>query len=98
MGYLEDHICLCLGKRLESPPQMPPELLRLFTRAEERESSYRNGWRVWEAPASENYHRGTLWIAEVDRWLATERAKLQEAGHQLQLHPRGLLLRAGTGF
>ena len=90
MGYLEDHICLCLGKRLESPPQMPPELLRLFTRAEERESSYRNGWRVWEAPASENYHRGTLWIAEVDRWLATERAKLQEAGHQLEpLWPDG---------
>lgn len=90
MAYLEEQISLWLGKRLEQPPTMPDELVRLFTRAEERESSYRNGWRVWEAPASENYHRGALWVAEVDRWLAAERAKLEAAGHQLEpLWPDG---------
>lgn len=90
MGYLEDQISLWLGARLEQPPAMPQELVRLFTRAEERESSYRNGWRVWEAPASENYHRGKLWVAEVDRWLAIERAKLAQAGHRLEpLWPEG---------
>lgn len=77
MGYLEDQIRLWLGKNLSEPPLMPEPLARLFLRQEERESSYRNGWRVWEAPASDNYHRGTLWTAEVDRWLVEQRGLLQ---------------------
>lgn len=90
MGYLEQQIALWLGVELTTPPAMPPELVRLFTRTEEQESSYRNGWRVWEAPASDNYHRGKLWVAEVDRWVAQERAKLEQAGHRLEpLWPEG---------
>lgn len=92
MGYLEDQICLWLGVKLADPPAMPPELARLFLRQEERESGYRNGWRVWEAPASDNYHRGKLWVAEVDRWLTEQRARLREAGHRLEpLWPEGKL-------
>ena len=69
---------------------MPDDLARLFLRTEERESSYRNGWGVWEAPASENYHRGKLWVAEVDRWLVQERARLVGQGHTLEpLWPEG---------
>lgn len=90
VDYLDEQIALWLGKRLESPPKMPEELRRLFLRTEERESSYRNGWRVWEAPASENYHRGKLWVAEVDRWLCEERYKLSKAGVALEpLWPEG---------
>lgn len=89
-AYLQAQVALWLGKRLASPPQMPERLQRLFLRAEERESSYRNGWRVWEAPASENYHRGTLWVAEVDRWLRQERERLVAAGERLEpLWPEG---------
>lgn len=90
MEYLQDQVCLWLGKNLADPPPLPPQLARLFLRQEERENSYRNGWRVWEAPVSENYHRGQLWVPEVDRWAATERQRLIEAGETLEpLWPDG---------
>jgi hypothetical protein len=90
MEYLQRQIRLWLGKNLDSPPEMPPGLARLFLREEERQSPYRNGWGVWEAPASENYQRGTLWQAEVDRWLREQRAQLSQAGHLLEpLWPQG---------
>jgi hypothetical protein len=90
VGYLKDQTCLWLGAKLAEPPELPADLARLFLRSEERESSYRNGWKVWEAPASDNYHRGKLWVAEVDRWLAQERASLLGAGHSLEpLWPEG---------
>ncbi|MCA9793793.1 MAG: hypothetical protein KC910_18410 [Candidatus Eremiobacteraeota bacterium] len=90
MSYLDGQMRLWLGKNLAQPPTLPDELARLFLRDEERERSYRNGWRVWEAPCSENYQRGKLWIAEVDRWLATQRQALLEAGETLEpLWPEG---------
>jgi hypothetical protein len=90
MEYLQQQTRLWLGMNLGDPPEVPGRLAELFLRSEERESSYRNGWRVWEAPASNNYHRGKLWEAELDRWLSQERRKLEDAGHQLEpLWPSG---------
>lgn len=90
MEYLEQQIRLWLGQNLPHPPAMPAELARLFLRQEEKESTYRNGWRVWEAPASDNYHRGKLWVAEVDRWLAEQRKRLLELSSPLEpLWPEG---------
>jgi peptidoglycan/xylan/chitin deacetylase (PgdA/CDA1 family) len=76
MEYLEQQIRLWLGRNLPDPPEMPAPLARLF----------RNSWRVWEAPASENYHRGKLWVAEVDRWLLEQRQRL---GSDEPLWPQG---------
>lgn len=90
MGYLDDQIRLWLGANLEHPPMPPAALISLFMRTEEYENSYRNGWRVWEASCSENYHRGSLWVAELDRWLTAERRKLEETGLTLEpLWPDG---------
>lgn len=88
--YLPNQVRLWLGANLEEPPTPPEHLTRLFLREEERVSNYANGWGLWEAPASENYHRGALWKAELDQWTAAERSKLTEAGVKLEpLWPDG---------
>jgi hypothetical protein len=70
-------------------PPLPVELARLLLRAEEYEQPHRDRWDCWEFGFSHNFHRGQLWVPEVDRWLAERRRELSEHTALEPLWPDG---------
>ncbi len=86
--HLENTVRVWLGLRASEPvacPTLPPELARLLLRAEEHESDTRDRWGGWDHTQAENARRGTLGVAELDRWLAARRDELEPVA---RLEPR----------
>lgn len=73
----------------EGLPVLPSHLTRLLLRDEETEHAHRDQWGNWEHAFSDNYRRGTLWIPEVDRWVAEQRTRLAASTTLEPLWPRG---------
>jgi hypothetical protein len=59
-------------------PELPEELARVLLRVEEYEQRYRDEGDRWEFSYSDNFHRGQLWVPEVDVWVARERKMLAQ--------------------
>ena len=75
--HLDDTVRVWLGlARDVDAPRLPDELARLFLRLEEHESARRDRWGCWDFEYSESFRSGRLRQAEIDRWLAKQRAEL----------------------
>lgn len=58
------------------PPALPAALATRLLGTEERENPHRDQWGCWEAPFSEAFRNGTLWVPAVDEWVAQCRRDL----------------------
>jgi hypothetical protein len=87
LDYLRRTLRIWIGvsahEQLETP-ELPERLARLFLRVEEHERPQRGQWGCWEFGLSESFWDGSLWIPEVDRFVAEQRSQL--AG-RVQLEP-----------
>jgi hypothetical protein len=86
--HLENTVRVWLGLRASEPiacPALPLELARLLLRAEEHERDTRDRWGGWDHTHAESARRGTLGLAELDRWLAARRDEVEPVA---RLEPR----------
>jgi hypothetical protein len=74
-------------------PSLPAWLARLLLRVEEygppNGPTRQDEFGLWEFPYSSNFHRGRLWIPEVDRWVNKRRRELARAVELEPLWPNG---------
>ena len=92
LSYLEETVRVWLGLHRDAPancPELPERLARQLLRIEEYENDERDRWGCWDFASAENARRGTLQVAEVDRWLAARRAELEPAASLEPLWPSG---------
>jgi len=74
-------------------PSLPHSLARLLLRIEEygppSGPTRQDEFGLWEFPYSENFHRGRLWVPEVDQWVNDRRRELASRVDLEPLWPNG---------
>ena len=90
--HLDDTVRTWIGLRAHSRvdvPALPGPLARLLLRIEEYGPTRRDQWGRWEFSYSENFHRGRLWVPEVDEWVNDRRRELARRVDLEPLWPNG---------